>query len=124
MDTATQRPIHSHSPLLYSSSYVHPTSHTETNNRETADKRNEGAPTHERENIETYRQVVSIALLTTTTTLSLSISLPFPSHFSGFLYAPYATWPIGLSSSMPGAMKFVRGSPVSLAAEQRAIVGE
>lgn len=40
------------------------------------------------------------------------------------LYGPYATWPIGLSSSMPGARKLVRGSPVSLAAEQRAIVGE
>ncbi len=40
------------------------------------------------------------------------------------LYAPYAIWPCGLSSSMPGAMKFVRGSPVSLAAEQRAMVGE
>ena len=31
---------------------------------------------------------------------------------------------MGLSSSIPGAMKFVRGSPVALAAEQRAIVGE
>jgi hypothetical protein len=46
------------------------------------------------------------------------------SQASPFLYAPYAIWPIGLSSSMPGAIKFVRGSPVSLAAEQRAIVGE
>lgn len=47
-----------------------------------------------------------------------------PFSLSLFPHAPYATWPIGLSSSMPGAMKFVRGSPVSLAAEQRAIVGE
>ena len=46
------------------------------------------------------------------------------SFLKSFLYAPYAIWPIGLSSSMPGAKKFVRGSPVSLAAEQRAIVGE
>jgi hypothetical protein len=41
-----------------------------------------------------------------------------------YLYTPYATCPIGLSSSIPGAMKFVLGSPVALAAEQRAIVGE
>jgi hypothetical protein len=40
------------------------------------------------------------------------------------LYTPYATCPIGLSSPMPGAIKFVSGLPVALAAEQRAIVGE
>lgn len=39
-------------------------------------------------------------------------------------HAPYATWPMGLSSSMPGAIKFVLGSPLALAAEHRAIVGE
>ena len=39
-------------------------------------------------------------------------------------HAPYWTWPIGLSSSMPGAIKFVLGSPDALAAEHRAIVGE
>lgn len=31
---------------------------------------------------------------------------------------------MGLSSSIPGAMKFVLGSPVALAAEHRAMVGE
>lgn len=49
---------------------------------------------------------------------NLSILLQPPLH------APYSTWPMGLSSSIPGAIKFVRGSPVALAAEQRAMVGE
>lgn len=44
--------------------------------------------------------------------------------FFAFVYVPYATCPIGLSSSIPGAIRLVRGSPVSLAAEQRAMVGE
>lgn len=39
-------------------------------------------------------------------------------------HAPYSTWPMGLSSSTPGAIRFVLGSPVALATEQRAIVGE
>lgn len=49
---------------------------------------------------------------------NISILLQPPSH------TPYSTWPMGLSSSVPGAIKFVLGSPVALAAEQRAIVGE
>src|SRR6478735_3563243 len=49
---------------------------------------------------------------------NISILLQPPPH------TPYSTWPMGLSSSMPGAIKFVLGSPVALAAEQRAIVGE
>ena len=39
-------------------------------------------------------------------------------------HAPYATWPNGLSSSMPGAMKSVFGLPVAFAAEHLAMVGE
>lgn len=52
------------------------------------------------------------------------LSNSFRFFHPGFVYTPYATWPIGLSSSIPGAIKLVRGSPVSFAAEQRAIVGE
>lgn len=44
--------------------------------------------------------------------------------FYSALYDPYETCPIGLSSSIPGAIRFVLGSPVALEAEQRAIVGE
>ena len=39
-------------------------------------------------------------------------------------YTPYSICPMGLSSSTPGAIKLVLGSPVAFAAEQRAIVGE
>jgi hypothetical protein len=39
-------------------------------------------------------------------------------------YAPYMTWPMGLSSVMPEAIRLLSGFPVALATEHRAIVGE